>query len=471
VSPSLEPIRHVAVIGLGWHARRVYYPWLAEAALQGRLRISAVVDLHDNSAAVRGFLAQQRVAPDQLILTEPSAQPDRLPEAVTAQLSALRAAGQLDGVVISTEPRAHKGYVMWALANGVHVLLDKPITAPASATNTGEVAQSLWNDFEDISRALTASSARLVVQAQRRVHQGYTFIKRYLDGFLQEYGVPVSQLDSYHADGMWVMPDEWNREHHAYKYRTGKLLHSGYHFVDLCSWLLEGNDRLKPTTSSSLEFQVQTFQPSDFLALLDGRYERLFGPERVPTPVPSVEGHGEMDLTLMGRVLSEGNVRTLLSLQLLQNSFSRRASPAPPADLYKGAGRVRHERLNLQVGPLLNIQAHSYQSYELRDRREQLPYGPGHLDHFDVYLFRNADVVGGTCFEKIEFGSTAQRQGHNEQARMDLLGAFVEGRPSGSELEDHRRTNLWLSRIYQAIHGRQTEAFSVCAMPWHSPVG
>lgn len=127
---------------------------------------------------------------------------------------------------------------------------------------------------------------------------------------------------------------------------------------------------------------------------------------------------------------------------------------------------MRHERLNLQVGPLLNLQVHSYQAYEVRDRREQLPYGPGHLDHFDVHVFRNADVVGGTSFEKLEFGKAAQRQGHNEQARMDLLETFVEGRPSGSELEDHRRTNLWLSRIYQAIHGKQTEALSVCTLPW-----
>ncbi|HEX8698017.1 MAG TPA: Gfo/Idh/MocA family oxidoreductase [Myxococcaceae bacterium] len=471
MSPSREPIRHVALIGLGWHARRVYYPWLASAALQGRLSISAVVDLRDNAAAVRSFLGQQQVPPAQLLLTEPCPQPDRLPEEIAAQLTALRAAGKLDGVVISTEPRAHKAYVMWALAQGVHVLLDKPITAPASANTSAEVAQALWSDFEEIARAQAASSARLVVQAQRRVHPGYTFIKRYLEGFLPEFGVPISAVDSSHADGMWVMPDEWNREHHAYKYRTGKLLHSGYHFVDLCSWLLEGNDRLRPTVPSLLEFQAQTFQPSDFLALMTGSYERLFGAGKAPTPVASVEGHGEMDLTLMGRVLNEGHTRTLVSLQLLQNSFSRRASPAPPEDPYKGAGRVRHERLNLQVGPLLNLQVHSYQAYEVRDRRAQLPYGPGHLDHFDVYVFRNADVVGGTCFEKIEFGREGQRQGHNEQARLDLLEAFVEGRPSGSELEAHRRTNLWLSRIYQALHARRAEGNAVCTMPWYSPVG
>ena len=184
-------------------------------------------------------------------------------------------------------------------------------------------------------------------------------------------------------------------------------------------------------------------------------------------PVPSVENHGEMDLTLMGRVLAGGHVRTLLSLQLLQNSFSRRASPAPPADPYKGAGRVRHERLNLQVGPLLNLQVHSYQAHEVRDdARAPLPYGPGHLDHFDVHVFRNSDVVGGAPFEKHEFGRTAGRQGHNESARLALLEAFLEGRPSGSELEAHRRTNLWMSRIYHALHAQRTGALAPGGMPW-----
>lgn len=468
MSPPREPLRSVALIGLGWHARRVYYPRLEEAALAGRVRIAAVVDLQDNADAVRGFLAQRQVAPDHLVLTQPSTSPERVPDEAARQLAALQADGRLDGVLISTEPRAHRGYVLWALERGVHVLLDKPLTAPADPGSTAEVAEALWQDFEDIARALAASRARLVIQAQRRVHPGYSFIKRTVEEFVAEYGVPISFLDVYHADGMWVMPDEWDRDHHAYKYRTGKLLHSGYHFVDLASWLLASNERLG-RAPRTLEFQVQSFGPRDFLALLDGRYERLFGPGRAPVPVPSVERHGEMDLNLLGRILCDGAVQTTVSLQLLQNSFSRRASPAPPADPYKGAGRVRHERMNLHVGPLLNLQVHSYQAHEVRDPRPQLAYGPGHLDHFDVYVFRNAGVVGGASFEKLEFGRAGQDKGHNEQARLDLLEAFLAGDPSGSELEEHRRTIFWLSRIYHALHRRQTEGLALHGMPWSAP--
>ena len=40
---------------------------------------------------------------------------------------------------------------------------------------------------------------------------------------------------------------------------------------------------------------------------------------------------------------------TTATLNLMQNSFSRRGWFAPRRDLYKGNGRVRHERLVLQV--------------------------------------------------------------------------------------------------------------------------
>ena len=52
-------------------------------------------------------------------------------------------------------------------------------------------------------------------------------------------------------------------------------------------------------------------------------------------------------------------------VSLLQNSFSRRGWFAPRQDTYKGNGRVRHEWLILNVGPLLSVHVDSYQSHEV----------------------------------------------------------------------------------------------------------
>jgi hypothetical protein len=279
--------------------------------------------------------------------------------------------------------------------------------------------------------------------------------------------VPITYLDLYHADGMWVMPSEWDRNHHAYKHGTGKLLHSGYHFVDLASWLLGCNSRLHDEV---LELSVRSYQPADFLKLFSGSYTHLFGRKGIPRrPPETVRGYGEMDLYLLGQIKARGYVRTTLSMHLQQNSFSRRSWSSPSADPYKGAGRVRHERMNLQVGTLLNIQVHSYQSHEIRDAVPHKVYGPGHLDHFDVLVFRNCDLVGGERFERREVGAEEidVDLGHNELARRTLLEAFLEGAPAGSSLESHARTNELLAAIYDCL---DSEA-GAGTIPWHTTEG
>ena len=81
-----------------------------------------------------------------------------------------------------------------------------------------------------------------MVQCQRRYHDGYLFIVDYLRKFIKDFGIPLTYIDILHGDGCWVLPNEFfERENHPYKYGYGKLMHSGYHFVDLLAWLLKLN--------------------------------------------------------------------------------------------------------------------------------------------------------------------------------------------------------------------------------------
>lgn len=460
------PIRYLALVGLGWHARRVYYPWIEQAVQAGQLELSAVVDLHENQAVIRDFLSRQAVQPGLLLLTEAADDADHLPHALTQALTALLQAGRLDGMIVSTDPRAHKAYVLWALAHGVHILLDKPISAPKQALTAGAVADVLEADFEVIARAAQQSTARLVVQAQRRVHPGYRFVRDTVSQLIAQHRIPITFLDLYHADGMWVMPWEFDRDHHPYKYGTGKLLHSGYHFVDLCVWMLGLNALAFPDPdSSTLEYHLMSYDPVDALALMAGKYRTLFALEQEPGPISPVDGYGELDLVMQGQLRRRDRVQTTISLQLLQNSFSRRSVHTPAQDPYKGAGRVRHERLNLHVGPLLNVQVHSYQSTEVGDPRQPLEYGPGHLHHFEVSVFRNAELVGGVPFEQYSFGQASEARGHNELARQTLLSAFVSGQPTGSELESHRQTTRWLAQLYRTLQQRREGGPGIGRMP------
>ena len=63
------------------------------------------------------------------------------------------------------------------------------------------------------------SSANVAVTVQRRAHPGYKFIHAYLRQFVEEWQVPISFIDIYHADGMWCMPGELaTRRYHPYRH-------------------------------------------------------------------------------------------------------------------------------------------------------------------------------------------------------------------------------------------------------------
>jgi hypothetical protein len=99
---------------------------------------------------------------------------------------------------------------------------------------------------------------------------------------------------------------------------------------------------------------------------------------------------GELDILALFEFSRGSQVVTTCSLNLLQSGFTRRAWTTLPADNYKGNGRVRHETLNLQVGPLMNIQVHSYQAYEIKEHDNESidHHAAGGLEHFDIQILR-----------------------------------------------------------------------------------
>ncbi|MBX3080677.1 MAG: hypothetical protein KF716_03520 [Anaerolineae bacterium] len=459
----MPPI-NLILVGLGPHARRIYYPLLEKYAARNELRLLLVVDLLDQEATIRSFLKVFALQPDQLYFGDPDWRgSETLAPDVLNILNAF--APQADGIIISTEPKAHKAYALWAVDHGLDVLMDKPISAPLDVTNRIGAAQRILEDYEEIDQHLAQSSANFIVQCQRRSHRGYQYVHQYLRDFVQEFQVPISFLDIYHADGMWAMPDElFTRENHPYKYGYGKLMHSGYHFIDLFCWLADVNNAIPHKRPNNADVFVRHFNPADFLHQLEQTdYQRLmktdrFAPAFAPEREALAESFGEMDVFISAQLLRDQHVTTTASINLQQNSFSRRASPEPPIDVYKGSGRVRHERLTVQVSTLLTIQVHSYQAYGDGTRHADL-HGAGHPDHFDVYVFRNSGVVGGSPLEKFSFGEQASQRrltdptylGHNEAAREEIFLDFLQGRTSPSHFSAHRRTNILLSHIYECI--------------------
>jgi hypothetical protein len=108
------------------------------------------------------------------------------------------------------------------------------------------------------------------------------------------------------------------------------------------------------------------------------------------------QGYGELDISSIVRFQHNEHTIATCSLNLLHSGFSRRAWPQLPADTYKGNGRVRHEGLIMHMGPLLSIQVHSYQSYEIKEYgNKDIDHDAfGGLDHFDIVVNRNVGLLG-----------------------------------------------------------------------------
>ncbi len=457
-------MKNYILIGLGPHAKRIYYPFLEKYRVKHNICLKLLVELASQSSKVEEFLSRRRLQPEKILYiadNEANRGGRILDELVKKELDILAQNAKIDGIIISTEPKAHKIYAQWALGRNINVLMDKPITAPLYPSTDDDAAAQIYGDYLELKDQLKQNTSKFYVVCQRRNHPGYTFIKKYLKDFVSEFSVPISYVDIYHADGAWSMPHEFQKENHPYKYGYGKLMHSGYHFVDLFAWISQTNFDLQKASPDSAKIYTARFTPNDLFHQIDANvHEKFFANQATRDFYKNYdrkkyENFGELDAFTFVQLMQGKNVITSGSISLQQNSFSRRGWFDLPADTYKGNGRVRHERVNIQVSHFLNIQVHSYQSSEPEIKTGET----GNEDHFDIYIFRNTKIVGGKAFQKISVGRKMKDLnagdtyylGHNEKAREMTLLNFIEGKDDESELQYHDLTNKLLSNIYRSI--------------------
>ncbi len=139
---------------------------------------------------------------------------------------------------------------------------------------------------------------------------------------------------------------------------------------------------------------------------------------------------------------SSNQLLTYANLNLLHYGFSRRGW-IESKDYYKSNGRIRHESINIQVGTLMNVQVHSYQSKEIKDRLDCTSEEKvGGLEHFDIDIYRNTDIIGGKPFERIKLGDLYSEKekkdilGYNELSREVYISNFLRGKCKKGDIRD-----------------------------------
>lgn len=462
-------MKKICLVGLGPHAKRIHYRYIKNGVQSGIIKFAALIDLKDKENEISEFFSKESCVPERIFLSNDPNQiaPSDLADDVKSFLDNLLNENEIDSAIISTEPKAHKIYIEYFISKGIPVLTDKPLTAPVGVVHNQEQALKIYTDALELSKLSQNHKTPVYVLSQRREHDAYKYLFKLASDCVSEFGIPITYFDVFHNDGTWSMPGEfYSRENHPYKYGYGKLMHSGYHFVDLAAWIAEVNAKRFP--SLRIINTTELLSPRMQYDQINGHdtYNHFFNHQ---TTAPQPEGLGEVDsYTTIKMSAKHGLEDVHVShgrLDLLQSGFSRRAWFDLAADTYKGNGRIRHERITLHIGPLMAIQLHSYQSDQVGGSHID---GVGGEEHLDLYIFRNQTLIGGRAFERINFGEILHARHHsdstyigqNEISRWKIFQQFVANEPSEALIQNQLVTNKLLSSMYISAITKQSHAIS-----------
>lgn len=452
-------MKNVALVGIGPHAKRIYLPCLKKH----KINLALVIDLNSQKETIKNYLQENGFKNTKIFTIDDLCKDDNhLPNEIYSNLLAVCNTLEITHLIISTEPKGHFMYLKFALKNNINVLTDKPITVTKNMTSLKSI-EKVRKQYYEILELAKHSKGTCKVMCQRQYHQAYEKIKETLTNVVNQYQMPITYVDIFHSDGAWEMPHDMLKENHPYCFGYGKLFHSGYHFIDLLSDFIKINDSLGGNKSIvSGEVFSKVFTPNDEMNILNIEdYKRLFKDQEIPNYYeinsnPTFDRFGEKDYHgLLTFYNKNGFTVTTANLNLLHNGVSRR-SWIESKDFYKSNGRIRHERINIQIGHLLNIQVHSYQSKEICDRTDNEEQVGG-LEHFDIYFFNNP-LIDKEPFKEMHLGDMysakekKEFQGYNELSREIFLTNFLNNKDCKGDIRDQALAIEILYSCAKGIH-------------------
>ena len=393
---------NILVIGMGNHAQRIYLPTLIRMSENSSLGLYGV-DTLTAASKIKKSLRDKGLEFKTFFLDNLST---KLSQKNALILKNIVSDNNINAVIISTPPDSHKTYAKWALKNGLHILMDKPITARKDSSTKISQAKKLVTDYEelvtDYKKACRKNEIVFMVNTQRRYEAGYQYAFKLIKEATDRFNIPITSIQSMHADGVWIFPDEIvSQQCHHYYDGYGKCSHSGFHLFDII-WQLYKAGYVKEKFADTAEVYSSFIEPRGTLKQLSqSDYVKLFGSKYNQKKrrsnkqlVDIFQGYGENDAFSIIRLLNKNDNVCNLSINLMHNSTSERNWLEPKKDLYKGNGRIKHQYYYIQQGPFQSIQIHNYQSKSKQDQNKTSDYEVGGNNHFDVYVFRNPKMFG-----------------------------------------------------------------------------
>ncbi len=401
----MKPI-NLILIGLGLHARRTYLPLLLSKLKDTiPVNLKLCIDLKNKEKEIRAYLLENKFNPDIYFVQSFDTQKD-IPREIQNYLNSYIKQNVIHGVIITTEPLSHKVYAKWAISQNLHILMDKPITTRENAVSDIVQAKGIYDDYQELRRLYEKKqlekSTIFSINVQRRYEVGHNKVFQLIKEVADKFNAPVSSIQSSHADGVWILPDEIvTQDYHPYNRGYGKCSHSGYHIIDVVwQYYLAGKveDKFADSAEITSSFLLpngllKQYKKSDYEKYFTGKYHRV-NIRNEKELIKLYKNFGEIDAFTIIKCIKDSETICNMSINLLHNSFSRRAWLLPNKDLYKGNGRVKNQYCCIQQGPFQCIQVHNYQSKAEQSQSTIDDYKVGGNNHFDIYVFRNAEMFG-----------------------------------------------------------------------------
>lgn len=472
-----EKVIKLILIGVGPHSQRIYLPSIKKLQQKWGVQLFLIVDLKEKELQIKDYLKRNEWNVEQFFIDRFE---NKLPKELKAELNNFVKKKGINGVIIATEPLAHKCYADWALDAGLNILMDKPITTRKNVTTDSTQAEGILEDYMSLLQKYEQLQKKketiFSINVQRRYHPGFKIVLDKLREIANKTNCPITSIQSTHCDGQWRLPTEIvTQDYHPYNVGYGKASHSGYHIFDAIYSFFKAS-KVAGKEADEMEVVSSFVRPNGFLKQLsESDYERYFGDEYKTVKKYTdqelkkiYESYGEIDVSAMVSLLKDGDVVSNLSINLLHNGFARRNWVTPGSDLYKGNGRVKHEYHNIEQGPFQNIQIHSYQSNDDHGNTTKEDFELGGNNHFDIYIFRNIGVIGGVQpLEVIKINDIAKYYGIEddklivEQTKARVIEEFlaymlgvVDKRKLMSNIDDHLFPVTLMSSIY-ASHAKR----------------
>jgi len=465
---------NILLIGLGPHAKRIYFPIIQREEKKINAKISLIVDLEEKKKDIEKYISSAGKKIETIYLSSTQKTYDNLSPEIEKILDQKIKDLKINAIFISTEPLSHMVYARYALSRGLNILMDKPLSTKENISTDIKMAKEIVRDYRELvilKEKMENKFGRKIIfdlMAQRRFHPAFIKVKELINEVYKLTHCPITSIQSFHSDGQWRMPEEIiDQNYHPYNQGYGKLSHSGYHSFDLVPWLLDGNG----VNYDKINIFSQPIRPIDFFEQIKiDNYNNLFPDycnffKRKGDDICSVvKKYGEIDCFSSISFMKNDKTVTLASINLVHNGFSQRGwISAKGRDLYKGNGRVRHETHYIEQGPFQAISFISYQGKEVNPNNLNGIYDIGGEYHLDIHIFRNN--IFNPCWKNYEKISTKDldinimdgfSRGHQEDARRHCILNFIEqinnpDKDSGSSITDHEKSVLLMSGAYQSM--------------------